>query len=218
MVDTAGFRTGRAAVSRLRPWGQERETDANDAASDDDALVAAALADRRAFDALYGRYVGPVYRYCHVRLGTREAAEDATSAIFLKALTGLVGYRPGNFPGWLYRIAANTVTDHQRHQRHQRRSQPLDPLVDPPDPAPRPDDEALARLESAALRAALMTLPDEQRAAVELQLAGWSGEQIAAALDRSPEAVRMLRYRALARLRAILDPDRDPESPTGGRR
>jgi len=41
----------------------------------DDALVAAALADGRAFEAIYTRYVGPVYRYCHVRLGNPEAAE-----------------------------------------------------------------------------------------------------------------------------------------------
>ncbi len=49
-------------------------------------------------------------------------------------------------------------------------------------------------------------LPPEQRAAVELQLAGWSGEQIAAALGRSPAAVKMLRFRALQRLRTALVP------------
>jgi RNA polymerase sigma-70 factor, ECF subfamily len=82
---------------------------------DDEVLVAAARLDPRAFDAVYDRYVGPVYRYCHVRLGRREAAEDATSAVFLKALAGLDGYRPGNFPAWLFRIAANVVTDARRH-------------------------------------------------------------------------------------------------------
>ena len=42
------------------------------------------------------------------------------------------------------------------------------------------------------------------RTAVELQLAGWSGEQIAGALRRTPAAVYMLRARALARMEQSL--------------
>lgn len=198
-----------------RPWGQDQATTAAEAEPDDDALVAAARADRRAFEAVYARYVGPVYRYCHVRLGNREAAEDATSAIFLKILGGLDGYRPGNFPGWLYRIAANTVSDQQRRQRG-RPTLPLDAITEPLDPALLPDDAAIAQLTRAELHAALATLPVEQRAAVELQLAGWDGAQISAALGRSPEAVRMLRYRAMTRLRTLLAPPAEPDS--GGRR
>ncbi|HYI14782.1 MAG TPA: sigma-70 family RNA polymerase sigma factor [Thermomicrobiales bacterium] len=182
-------------------------------AADDEALVAAARLDPRAFDALYSRYVRQVYRYCHVRLGSREAAEDATSAVFLKALAGLTGYRPGNFPAWLFRIAANVVTDARRHGTR-RPTVPFETIVDPPDPNPPPDDLAVTSDRAERLRAALATLPDEQRAAIELQLAGWPGEQIAAALDRSPEAVRMLRHRAITRLRDILVDD----DPTGGRR
>jgi RNA polymerase sigma-70 factor, ECF subfamily len=179
---------------------------------DDEVLVAAARLDPRAFDAVYDRYVGPVYRYCHVRLGRREAAEDATSAVFLKALAGLDGYRPGNFPAWLFRIAANVVTDARRHGAR-RPTVPFETVADPPDTDPLPDELAVASERAQRLRAALATLPDEQRAAVELQLAGWPGEQIAAALDRSPEAVRMLRHRAITRLRTFLA----DEDLTGGR-
>ena len=180
--------------------------------TDDEALATAAQLDPRAFDTLYSRYVDPVYRYCHVRLGSREAAEDATSAIFLKALAGLDAYRPGNFPAWLFRIAANVVIDVRRHGAR-RPTLPFDTVADPPDPDPSPDELAVASDRARWLRSALATLPDEQRAAVELQLAGWSGEQIQAALNRSPEAVRMLRHRAIARLRTILA----DEDLTGGR-
>jgi RNA polymerase sigma-70 factor (ECF subfamily) len=182
-------------------------------ARDDDTVVAAARLDPRAFDALYSRYVGPVYRYCYVRLRSREAAEDATSTIFLKALAGLDGYRPGNFPGWLFRIAANVVTDNRRRD-WRRPALPFEPQHDPPDTSPSPDDLLLARDRREQLQAALAQLPDEQRAAVELQLAGWPGEQIAEALNRSPEAVRMLRHRAIVRLRDILANDQS----TGGHR
>jgi len=46
----------------------------------DQALVAAAQRDRRAFASLYLRYLESVYGYCHRRLGTKEAAEDATES------------------------------------------------------------------------------------------------------------------------------------------
>ncbi len=53
----------------------------------DDALVAASLSDRQAFGLLYDRYVDAVSRYCNGRLRDREAAEDATSLIFARALS-----------------------------------------------------------------------------------------------------------------------------------
>ena len=40
---------------------------------DDAALVAAARASPHAFASLYQRYLRQVYRYCYIRLGTREA-------------------------------------------------------------------------------------------------------------------------------------------------
>lgn len=73
--------------SRLVEWTGERNPDrAGDTEPDDEMLATAARDDSAVFDALYTRYVGPIYRYCHVRLGSREAAEDATSATFVKAI------------------------------------------------------------------------------------------------------------------------------------
>lgn len=77
----------------------------------DSVLVAAAQADRQAFAPLYDRYLDPVYRYCLRRLGSREAAEDATGQVFAKALAALPGYRDRSFRGWLFTIAHNVVGD-----------------------------------------------------------------------------------------------------------
>ena len=60
---------------------------------------------------------------CYNRLGDRQAAEDATSEAFLKALTHLPNYRSGSFAAWLYAIAHNVVIAHYRKERH---SEPLD--------------------------------------------------------------------------------------------
>lgn len=168
---------------------------------DEATLVAAAQADRRAFGALYDRYARVVYRYCFARLGTPEAAEDATAEVFTKALAALDRYRHGTFAGWLFRIAQRVTTDVLRARRT---AAPLADATLVPDPARSPDDLLLAQDDGDAVRAALAELAEDQRATIELQLAGCSGAEIARLLDRSPEAVRMLRFRAFTRLRGLL--------------
>ncbi len=167
----------------------------------DAALAALAHKDPQAFAALYARYLAPVYRYCYLHLGSRLEAEDAAGKVFLKVLAGLSDYRGGIFAAWLFRVARSVVIDVTR-TRHP--VQTLEATPDPPDPALGPEEATLVGAEREALRTALASLPVEQRAAIELQLAGWSGEEIAGALGKSPAAVKMLRLRALRRLRALL--------------
>jgi len=174
--------------------------------ADDAALVAAARVDPQAFAALYERYLGPVYRYCHVRLGSREAAQDATSDVFLKAFAGLSGYRGGAFAAWIFRIARNVVTD--RH-RQRRPTEPMEVAGDPLDGVLTPEEVAVARAESEALRGALASLSHDQRATIELRLSGWPDERIAGALGKTVAAVKKLRFRAVRRLRKLLTPARE---------
>jgi RNA polymerase sigma-70 factor (ECF subfamily) len=164
----------------------------------DDVLVAAALAQPEAFNLCYERYVRQVYRYCYLRLGSREAAEDATSQVFLEALAGLGRYRGGAFAGWLFRIAQHTVADSRRRTRRDKPLVPLAAADNVSDPTQQASDETLS------IRAALQELPADQRAVIELQLAGWSSEQIGAALGKSASTIRMARARALKRLRVVL--------------
>jgi RNA polymerase sigma-70 factor (ECF subfamily) len=196
--------------SALVLWTEQRPGEAVDAATgvdtgaDDAALVAAARANPQAFTSLYLRYVQAVHRYCYLKLGNREAAEDATSEVFLKALSGLGGYRGGYFAGWLFRIAQHVVTDAQRRASHRRTGLPLTAAGWVADPDPPPDEAAIAGSEALALRKALASLPVDQRQAMELELAGLSNQEIAATLGRSPGSTRVLRFRAQQRLRTIL--------------
>ena len=91
---------------------------------DDAALVARAKADPRAFAPLYRRYVDPVYRYCYRRLGNREAAEDATSLVFARALAVLPKCRDETFRSWLFAIAHNVIANDLRDQRPSDRWSP----------------------------------------------------------------------------------------------
>jgi RNA polymerase sigma-70 factor (ECF subfamily) len=171
-------------------------------ASDRDAeLVARARRDRQAFAALYDRYLDAIYRFCYVRLGSREAAEDATSLVFTKAMDALPAYRGGAFRSWLFAIAHNAVADAHRATRP---VEPIEAAETIADPTPAPDELALRHDAGRTVRASLQHLSPEQRAVVELRLAGLTGPEIASALGKSHAAVRIAQFRAFATLRDVL--------------
>jgi RNA polymerase sigma-70 factor (ECF subfamily) len=169
--------------------------------TDEVALVAAAQADPGAFAVLYRRHVTAIYGFCYRRLGTQDAAEDATAQVFTKALAGLGGFRGGSFPGWLFAIAHRVVVDEVRRTRP---DVPLTAASSAIDPRPGPEAEAVDAEASRALRAILAQLPPGQRHVLELRLAGLSGVEIAAVLGRSHGTIRNLQHRTLVRLRALL--------------
>lgn len=178
-------------------------------ALDDDSLARGARQDPSALAELYQRYVDAVYGYCFLRLSNRQAAEDATSEVFVRAVVGLNGYKGGSFSGWLFRIAHNVVINVYR-RRHATRT--LDSADDPTDPHLTPEEIALCAAERAELSEAIVQLPSDQRTVIELQLAGWTGMEIVGIVGKTAPAVKMLRYRAVLRLRHILTRnDRDRE-------
>jgi RNA polymerase sigma-70 factor (ECF subfamily) len=176
-------------------------------------LVARAKHDPRAFALLYARYLDPIHRHCYRRLGSREAAEDATSQVFTKALASLPRYeeRAGSFRGWLFTIANHVLADHFRAARPHH---PLDVAADLPDATPSPEDLALAADASRGLLEVLAQLPDGQRRVVELRLAGLTGPEIGRVLGCRAKTVDVAQFRAVARLRTLLG---ITVQPKGGR-
>jgi RNA polymerase sigma-70 factor (ECF subfamily) len=167
----------------------------------DAVLVAHARNDRHSFAALYDRYFDAIYRYCYVRLGSAERAEDAAHQVFVRALEAVERYQEvGRFRSWLFTIAHNVVST-ELVARSPDVTVVITQLVDP---ALGPEADALAAVERQRLRAALTHLPPDQRHVIELRLAGLTGREIAHELGRSHDAVKMLQQRALARLRAEL--------------
>jgi RNA polymerase sigma factor (sigma-70 family) len=167
--------------------------------SNDNWLAEQAKRRPIAFGELYERYVDAVFRFCSRRVDSQHAAEDLTASVFERALARIDTFRGGSFRAWLFRIAHNAVTDHYRRQK------PViswEPELSGPDDAPTPEDHVIAYEQRAQLRTMLNDLTDDQRQVVELRLAGLTGAEIAEAIQRSPDAVKMLQYRALARMRS----------------
>jgi RNA polymerase sigma-70 factor (ECF subfamily) len=178
---------------------EDRLGSTGEAPDSDARLVAAALADRSAFAALYRRYVDAIYRYAYHRLGTREQAEDATSQIFLKALVALPSHKSDrSFRSWLFTIAHNVVTDCYRARRPQ---EPLDLVAEVEDRTSSPEDEALHIVQRDEIRKMLQLLPNDQRRILELRLAGLTSVEIGEVLGKSAGAVKVAQSRSIARLR-----------------
>ena len=194
----------------IRPPKRAGATLPTEAMTDAD-LAERAATDPQAFALLYARYLDPVYRYCLRRLGSRAAAEDATSIVFTKALAGLPRYRAESFRAWLFTIAHHVVVDQYREARP---SQPLEEAFAVADAGPSPEETALAAEDRSTVRALLALLTDRQREVVELRLAGLTGAEIARALGRSQSDVNVTQFRAMARLRERLGV---PLAPKGGR-
>lgn len=168
----------------------------------DEAIATRALHDPDAFTILYRAYALDVYRYCFRRLGDRDAAEDATSQTFMNAYAGLQTLRSKPFRPWLFTIAHNVVTDVHRGRR---RFFPLEWMDAREDPDPSPETLALDREQEDAMQLLLGRLPKRDREVVELRLAGLTGREIAQTLSCSSQAVRAAQYRAMHRLRELIE-------------
>lgn len=180
------------------------------ACADEDGWIAAARRDPRAFAPLYDRYAVAIYRFCYRKVGDVEVANDLTAQVFVKAIERLDRYQPkpgATFRSWLFAIARNTVTD--RWRRH-RPSHPLDPVAHSlVDRDPGPEQQAIDAEDLIHLNATLDSLPEKQRAIVELRLAGFTTTDIMAALDMTEPAVKSAQHRAYRRLRDLMTTDQD---------
>lgn len=193
---------------------QPRRIPCDDAPSDapDARLIAQAQVDPAAFGAIYGRYADAVYWYCVRRTGDPWTAEDTTAQIFTQAFSALGRFDPaaGSFRSWLFRIAHNVTVDHARRRRPHG---PIAAVAELLDPRPTPEEALIADEDERRLRHALGRLSADQRAVVELRLAGLTGAEVAATLGRSVSWVHTTYFRAVARLRALLaDPSNEEPS------
>lgn len=144
----------------------------------DNALVARAQrGEQAAFQALYQRYAGELFRKVLMpRCGDAQSAEDALAETFRTLLSGVSAYVPspaGPWP-WLARIAASKAMDvHRVGQRKRRALANFSKLVLPllPD-SYSPDAATRGREQTELTRAVQSTLEQlnpRYRQAIELR-------------------------------------------------
>ncbi|MEZ4414755.1 MAG: sigma-70 family RNA polymerase sigma factor [Gemmatimonadota bacterium] len=161
------------------------------------------------FAAWYDDHRSTVFRYVRFRLATREAAEDVTSEVFVKALRSFARYDPSKASPrtWLLRIARNAVTDHLRALR--RRGALHVSLDKVPDLVSGEDSPELRLVREERVQRILNASGRLRRADQEILSlrygSGLSNQEIAEAMDVSQNAVAVRIHRALRRLRDALD-------------
>ncbi|HLY13712.1 MAG TPA: sigma-70 family RNA polymerase sigma factor [Candidatus Limnocylindrales bacterium] len=173
-----------------------------------DRTVAQARAgDRAALAALYDLFASRVYRFALVRVRSSADAEDLLQRIFVKVIEGLPRYEERGLPfaAWLFRIARNTVIDHER-TLHEHAS--LDDIAQRVDDRAGPEALADAAFERETIRTALEQLTPEQRDVIAYRFfAGLSPAEIGLLMDRREGAIRALQFRAIQTLRDNLGRD-----------
>jgi RNA polymerase sigma-70 factor, ECF subfamily len=163
------------------------------------AVARAKEGDRDAIRFLYVTYSHNVYGYVRSIVRDDHEAEDVTQHVFARLISALPRYDDRGVPfyAWLLRMARNLAIDHIRANR-------FSPVPTTLDPELASSDDEFDRAE--AVRAALATLPAEQREVVVLRhILGFSATEIADRTGRTESSVHGLQHRGRRALRRALE-------------
>ena len=169
--------------------------------------------DQNALAEIYDLYSDALFAYAFKHVGKSQVAEDLVAETFSRFLKALErGGGPKEYlRAYLYRITHNLIIDSYRRE--------------PPPPLELEEEliseegadpiTIMADLEDAdRVRNALRLITPEQSQVITLRfLEGWSGPEIAQAMDKSLGSIKALQHRGLAALqRILLDNDQPQES------
>jgi RNA polymerase sigma-70 factor, ECF subfamily len=164
----------------------------------------------RDFTELYRAHLRDVYSYAYYRIGNHHDAEDLTEQTFLQAYRHFDrAQRESNgrpLRPWLIRIAHNLAANYYRDRSRRPMTQLEDAAV-----LTAPHDTEMVvegREQVRHVLEGVAHLPDDRREALIMRFAlGMDNREIAAALDRSEGATKVLIHRAIKQLEQRLQED-----------
>ena len=140
--------------------------------ADETLMLAYASGDASAFEQLYARHRGPLYRFLLRHLRDAALADEFFQDTWQRVIAARQGWKPeAAFGTWLYRIAHNRLNDHWRALKH-RPPAPEDAEART-ERVPDPDtpERQLSQFEQRRrLQLAMDELPPEQREVLLLRL------------------------------------------------
>lgn len=172
-----------------------------------DGVLAAARAKAPwAFERLYEALARPVLGYLRSQ-GARDA-EDLMGEVFLRVFRRLATFEgdEAHFRSWVFAIAHNLLID----ERRGRERRPCTPEADPAGvramAGGNTEDDALAMMAERRVREVLDRLAPDQRDVLLMRIVSdLTVDQVAAALGKTPGAVKALQHRGLEALRHLLE-------------
>jgi RNA polymerase sigma-70 factor (ECF subfamily) len=167
--------------------------------------------DRGAFDELYRRYSSSAYGLAYRITGQQVLAQDVVHDAFMALWRAPEAYDPARgafrtfFLSLVHHRAVDTVRREERIRARQERASNLEPAAveDPAEGVTEAADVADRRIE---VRAALETLPPEQRQVLEMAyFGGRTQAQIAEEIAIPIGTVKTRTLAAMRKLRRTLD-------------
>ena len=181
----------------------------------DDALVRAVLAgDKNAYGVLVARHGESMFRVAFRITESESDAEEIVQEAFLRGYRGLAEFDSrADFRTWIYRIAVNCALQVLKR----RQSEAAVPIAEEfdeqhaavqlADRSAGPERLLLDREIEHRRQAAMEKMtPDERLAFVLRHLEGRSTEEIAAALEVTPNNAKQAVFRAVQKMRRSLAP------------
>jgi len=200
------------AALAIAPWATSIVKPVDDSSGsplaqrDDAELVAVAAAgDREAFDVIVERHRRAVYQVCYRFVNNHEDASDLAQDAFVRAWKGLRNFKgQAALSTWLYRIAVNVCLN--RVSSKTAATEPIESTEQMVDARIEGAQHKMIREErAAAVRQAIASLPEKQRATLILRTYhDLSHQQIADMLGSSVGATKANFFHALNNLKKIL--------------
>lgn len=189
--------------------------------ADEATLIRRCLAgDRDAWDDLFDRHYGPVFRFVFQFSGrfTHEDVEEICQEVFVAVVQKLGSFRGGcALQTWLFRVASNKARDFLEKRSAVKRGGGEVPLsldvehpdsglkLDPPDSAHAPDVVLADSERLQAVHDAVERLEEPCREIVQLRYFGdLSYEELAGLLQLNPKTVSSRLSRCLDRLEGLV--------------
>ena len=161
------------------------------------------------YQILVERHHRAVFNAAYRLLGNQAEASDITQDTFLRAYKALDTFRPGaSMSPWLRQIAINLSLNALKKRKHALSldTEQRGTALEIPDFSAEPQRRLLQNEQQDELRQAILTLPPEQRAVIELRhFQELSYQEIAKILDISLSNVKVRLFRARKKLKEILE-------------
>jgi len=182
--------------------------------SDEALLAAYRQGDSGAFEALLGRYRGPIFNFLLRSVGDRGRAEELYQDVWMKVIERCGKFRgDAKFSTWLYTIARNLCIDHQRKMKFRGHAS-----LDATEPSsgraigervssfgPSTEQLAIGGVVRERIARAVEALPEEQREVFLLrQLQGLAFREISEVVGVPANTVKSRMRYALERLQHAL--------------
>jgi len=156
---------------------------------------------KKQFAGLYDKHIAQIYRYAFLKVGTKEVAEDIVAEVFTKSWKKFrTGLEIKNASAYLYQVARAEVANYYRTgAKAEFVSIDVVPIIDS---KAGPEAEQILKGDLENLQQHLKEIKEEyQDILIWYYVDGYSTKEIAAILEKSERAVRVMVSRALAELR-----------------